>query len=334
MRADRSVVSGLLTALAVAASAAGCATPAPVGTLAAGESGRVAFETVTRPPAVFLRGATAGTRHVIWGALSLPPAGEGRLPAVVLVHGSSGVGTNVRRWARELETLGLATFVLDSFSGRRIGQTVTDQSRLSPLDMVGDAYRALTLLATHPRIDPSRVALMGFSRGGTVSLYASLARFRRMHGPPGLEFAAYLAFYPFCGVTFLDGDEVSDRPIRIFHGTADDWTPIGPCLEYAERLRRAGKDVELHAYSGAQHGFDALGFLPGPRRFARAVNPGRCAFVEREPGVVVNPATGRPPGPGDPCWTRGATVAYDPNARRQARETVAAVLTAALGLRP
>lgn len=327
MRARR-----LFVALVVATATAACATPAPVTSLAAGPNGRIAFETVTRPAAGFLQGAPDGTPHVVWGDLSLPPGGEGRVPAVVLVHGSGGVSVNVRRWARELRALGLATFVLDGFSGRGIGETVTDQSRLSPLDMIGDAYRALALLATHPRLDAGRVVLMGFSRGGTVSLYASLARFRRLHGPPGLEYAAYLAFYPFCNVAFLEGDDVSDRPIRIFHGTADDWTPFEPCRGYAERLRRAGKDVELHAYPGAQHGFDAFG-LPGPRRLPRAVNASRCHLVERAPGVVVNAATGRAFAADDPCWTRGATVAYDPNARRQAQQAVTAALTAALGLR-
>jgi len=47
----------------------------------------------------------------------------------------------------------------------------------------------------------------------------------------------------------------------------------------------------------------------------------------------VNAATGRAFAADDPCWTRGATVAYDPNARRQAQQAVTAVLTAALGLR-
>jgi hypothetical protein len=63
-------------------------------------------------------------------------------------------------------------------------------------------------------------------KGGFVALYASLTRFQRVRGQEGIEFAAYLPFYPPCNITFIDNEQVSNRPIRIFHGTADDHTPI------------------------------------------------------------------------------------------------------------
>lgn len=55
---------------------------------------------------------------------------------------------------------------------------------------------ALAVLGRHPRIDPERIAVMGFSKGGFAALYSSLRRFARMHGPAGLTFAAHVAFYP------------------------------------------------------------------------------------------------------------------------------------------
>src|SRR6266446_5951853 len=167
------------------------------------------FETVTLMDRQFLTGSKEGNQARIGGELRLP-LGTSRVPAVTLVHGSAGVGANVDRWARELNGIGVAAFLLDCFTGRGIVETVTDQSRLGSLAMIVDAYRAFELLSKHPRIDASRIAVMGFSKGGSVALYASLQRFQRMHGPAGLEFAAYIPFYPQCNTAYLEDERVSD----------------------------------------------------------------------------------------------------------------------------
>ena len=93
--------------------------------------------------------------------------------------------------------------------------------------MIEDAYRALSLLSKHDRIDPSRVALMGFSKGGDVAFNGSLKRFQRMYSPAGVEFAAHIAFYAPCITTYMEGDDVSSLPIRMFHGSADNWVARG-----------------------------------------------------------------------------------------------------------
>ena len=326
------VKEGLKLCLAVAIAGLLAGAPAVVKTgFGATESARLRFESLTLSDAQFLTGMKDGQVVMIWGDLRLPETGDKRLPAVILAHGSGGLGAHEERWADELNAMGVAAFLLDSFSGRGIGETAVDQSRLSLGAMVVDAYRALELLSTHPRLDPSRIALMGFSRGGYVSLYASLVRFQRMHGPADVEFAAYLAFYPFCNATFIDDEQVSNRPIRIFQGTADDYTPIGPCRQYAERLRRAGKDVQLSEYPGAQHGFDSPSRAPSSY-LPLVVNPSRCFFVEQTPGVMVHRDSGRPVDFQDACFTRGATVGYDARAHADATRSVKALLTSVFKL--
>jgi dienelactone hydrolase len=116
-------------------------------------------------------------------------------------------------WLREMGNLGIATYAVDSFAGTGIFSTTLDQDQLGQLAEIYDAYRALEDVAKHPRIDPNRIAVMGFSRGGQAALYASLKRFQRRHGPSGLEFAAYIPLYAICNIGFINDTDVSDKPI-------------------------------------------------------------------------------------------------------------------------
>jgi dienelactone hydrolase len=282
------------------------------------------IETVTLADKQFLTGSKDGIAARIAGELRLPP-GTAVVPAVILVHGSDGIGANVDRWARELNGIGAAAFLLDSFTGRGITQTVTDQTQLGHLAMISDAYRSLDLLSKHSRIDSSRIAVMGFSKGGFVALYSSLKRFQRMHGPTSAEFAAYIPFYAPCNTVYIEDELVSDRPIRLFHGTADDYVSIEPCRKYVERLRRAGKDVQLTEYAGARHVFDNPTYSP-PCPRPDALISSRCSREERPGGEIVNLETDQPFRWSDDCVRRGATLAYDPVATAAAMKAVTAFL--------
>ena len=225
--------------------------------------------------------------------------------------------------------MGVATFVVDSFTARGIANTVYDQSQLGRLAMTIDAYRALDLLSKHPRIDPTRIALMGFSRGGQPTLYASLKRFQKMHAAAGQEFAAYVPFYAACGTTYLEDEDVTGKPIRLFHGSADDYVPVAPCRAYAARLKAAGKDVVLTEYAGAGHVFDWQA-LKKPVKLEKAQRTGQCSLAETKGGVVVNAKTNLPFTYADPCVDFGPTIAYDEKASTEARRDVKDFVTATL----
>ena len=290
------------------------------------------FDTMTLTDQQFLTGVKDGKPARIGGELRLPP-GSGKFPAVILVHGSGGVGANVEQWAQELTGIGVAAFLLDSFTGRGIVQTITDQSQLGHLAMIVDTYRALDLLSKHSRIDASRIAVMGFSKGGFAALYSSLKRFQQMHGTQNVEFAAYIPFYARCETPFIDDEKLSNRPVRMFHGAADDWVPVEPCQRYVERLRRAGKDVQLTVYPGARHAFDNPLFQP-ERRLPDAEVSTRCHREERAGGEIFNLDTGKPFTRQDACVTRGATVGFDPTAYGEAVKAVMSFLTETFRLSP
>jgi dienelactone hydrolase len=182
------------------------------------------LDTLTLTDRQFLTGAKEAKPARIGGELRLPP-GADRFPAVVLVHGSAGAGAGEVQWSQELNKIGVATFLMDCFTGRGIVQTITDQSQLGHLAMIVDAYRALELLSKHAQIDASQIAVMGFSKGGFVALYSSMRRFQRVYGPASSEFAAYIPFYARCDTPYIDDEDVSDKPIRLFHGVNDDYVP-------------------------------------------------------------------------------------------------------------
>ena len=174
-------------------------------------------QTLTLSDQQFLKGDVGGKPVTIAGQLRIAQ-GSGRLPVVVLQHGSSGYAANIDVWSRELNELGISTFALDGFTGRGLTEVNTNQALLGRLNLILDIYRALDVLASHPRVDPGRIALMGFSRGGQATVYASLKRFHQLWNKSGVEFAAYIPFYPDCMTTFISETDVVDRPIRIFEG--------------------------------------------------------------------------------------------------------------------
>jgi dienelactone hydrolase len=290
-----------------------------------------ALPTTTLTDEQFLTGARNGRPATIAAELRLPAAGTGRVPALVMVHGSAGITGGDDRWTRELNDMGVATLLLDYFTGRGIVTTTTDQFQLGGLTTINDAYRALELLAKHPRIDATRIGILGFSRGGRAALYASLKRFQRMYATPGTGFTLYLPFYTSCSTTFVDDIDVVDRPIRLFHGTADDAAPIGPCRSYVERLQKAGKDADLTEYAGAHHAFDSPGT---PVKQSQSQGRGHCLLNEDPVGRIVNRDTGLPLTASDACIGRGATLGYDARAHTKAIEDVKALLLRVFKLEP
>src|SRR5215469_15344302 len=187
-----------------------------------GRGETVLIQTLTISDEQFLKGESFGLPTMISGTLRVTQ-GVGRRPLVILLHGSGGVEENAAVWEKVFASMGVSTFAINSFTGRGIVSTVADQSQLGRLNMVLDLYRSLAVLAADPRIDPGRIAVMGFSRGGQATLYASLKRFHTMWNPSGIDPAVYIALYAPCITTYINDTRVTDHPIRIFHGRSDDW---------------------------------------------------------------------------------------------------------------
>lgn len=286
-----------------------------------------AVQTFTLSDQEMLSSPNSGKTVFVSGELRIPSGAAGRLPAVVLLHGSGGASAREDGWARALNAVGMATFILDSFTGRGLVSTSNDQAQLGRLATINDAYGAIEVLAKHPRIDGQRIALMGFSRGGQAALYAAMNRLWVAHAPAGgARFAAYVALYPDCSTNYVDDISVQARPIRVFHGAVDDYNPALPCRAYIERLRRAGKDASITEYAEAHHVFDNPD-INETVKLPQAQTTRRCRIEETEGGMIINSATKQAFTYADPCVERGTTIAYHPAAHAESVRAITGFLT-------
>lgn len=226
------------------------------------------------------------------------PAKAGPVPAMVIHHGSGGVGEREARFAREMVAMGVAAVVIDSFRPRGVSSTVTDQSAVTGQDFNLDALAALQALGTNPRIDRNKIGIMGFSKGGTSSLMAAHEQqVAAASVPAGLRYALHVPFYPACTSQYYR-PQTTRAPIYMLLGGADTYVGFEPCQSYGDMLRAGGATVQVKVFPNAMHGFDGGSPYTNPR----GENYSKCVFqqqpdrswVERTSGVMTMGTDGRP----------------------------------------
>lgn len=266
----------------------------------------IPFPSVTMSDSELLQNQ-GGTPVEIAGVLRLPAKQNN--PVIVILHGSSGYLAFIDDWVQRLNDLGYGTFVIDSFSGRGLDRVADKQALLGRLSSIRDAYAALDRLSHEKGIDPNRIALMGFSRGGQGALYASMQRFAQNYAVSQHSFAGFVAFYPNCSFRYQQDDQLVARPIRIFHGEADDFNAFKPCQQFVERAHSHGADISINGYPGAYHAFDFKAMAV--KKVARAQSVRDCDIQEEQTGVLINQATNQPFSYADQCVRRGVYEGYN-----------------------
>jgi len=221
--------------------------------------------------------------------LFLPPGDAAGLPAMVIHHGSGGV-TDAREYAyaREFIKMGVAAIVPDSFTPRGVKSTVTDQSTVSTNDMIADAFGALKLAAAHPRLDPKRIGITGFSKGGSVAMRTGLELMVKRYVPNGPRFALHVPFYPGCDSIYHDM-RTTGAPMLVLIGGADTYVGTERCVFAVERMRAAGSQVDMIIYPNAQHGWDGIGKA---WTYSNGENYSKCIYIEQADHSWVEQTSG------------------------------------------
>jgi carboxymethylenebutenolidase len=203
-------------------------------------------------------------------------------PAIVLLHGRSGVystkangrydATTLSQrhllWGRLWAERGAIALLVDSFAPRGFANgfprdsyadrpAAVNEVTVRPLD----AYGGLAYLAQRRDVDPHRVALQGWSNGGSAALATMADRTLTSLGLGASNgFRAAVAYYPACGLHDAFRDRYAPyAPVRVLIGTDDEEVSPKRCSEFVDASRALGQDIAVTLYPGATHGFDDPG---------------------------------------------------------------------------
>jgi TPR repeat protein/dienelactone hydrolase len=186
------------------------------------------------------------------------PHAQDRVPAAVIINSSGGVSAHTEHYyARTLVQQGMAALVVDSFTARGVRRTGDDQNRVPQSKSNADAFAGYRWLAAQPWVDTKGIIVMGMSRGGEAAYSAALEVLRKRTGVDDITFAAHIAIAP-GSCNFPQRDvRTTGGPIFFMLAELDQTQLVRSCVEYIERMRKAGKaEIRIAIYPGVYHAYE------------------------------------------------------------------------------
>lgn len=191
--------------------------------------------------------------------LSLPEGG-GPVPAIVVVHGQSGLEGFIKDTTHMLALQGYAAAAPNLY--HRDGpdckdDNATKKSRVRDGNIISDINGAVGFLKSHRQVDRDRLGIVGFCMGGRI-VYLMAAASRDLK-------AAVMFYGSSTMVPFGEGPSPFDRTREIGcplqgHFGAEDKNPSPEDMrKLGAELARWNKTYEFYAYAGAAHAFANAG---------------------------------------------------------------------------
>ena len=248
-----------------------------------------------------------GTPITIPALLFRPPdASPGGTPLVIALHGCGGMYSTAPGretalsqrsvgWTERLLADGYAVLWPDSFTPRGAREICTLKESGRAIRVANrrlDQLGALAFGASLPGIDRKRIALVGWSNGGSTTLAAinradpQVTSFLAAPDAPPF-FKAAVAFYPGCRPVLMAGAKWRTTIPTVIHiGAADDWTPAQPCEDLGVAAGLRDEPLTVTVYPDSYHGFDGPGSsLTVLKNVPGGVHPGQGVTVGPNPAA-------------------------------------------------
>ena len=190
-------------------------------------------------------------------------AGDWQYPAIIVIQEAFGTSMQIQRWSRRLAAEGYFTAAPVLYHRNGVNPTTAYDAQeefmklrlgVSNAAITQDLNALMDYFRRAPNVDESRVGIVGFCMGGTVSFLAA-ARV------PGIKAAAVYYGNRIIvpdgegGATLLDEAANIKGPLIGFYGALDPNMTAEQLEMVKGKLKEAEVDADIHFYEGADHGF-------------------------------------------------------------------------------
>jgi len=173
-------------------------------------------------------------------------------PGILVLPEWWGLNDYIRKRADMLAELGYVALAVDMYGDGQTADSPDDAGRLMNgvlSDMSQAEARlgaALEYLQNDARVDPKRIAAIGYCFGGAMALHAART---------GMPLAAVVSFHGALGSAHKPAPGEVKSKVLVCHGAEDALVPEADVAALKEEMRSAGADFRFVAFEGALHGF-------------------------------------------------------------------------------
>jgi dienelactone hydrolase len=211
------------------------------------------------------------------GFLAWDDAISGKRPGVLVVHEWWGLNDYARKRAEMLAQLGYVAFACDMYGEGKVaahpqeaGKFATEV-RSNVKTWQGRAQAALKVLQENDKVDPKRLAAIGYCFGGSTALQLAFT---------GADIKATVSFHGALTPPTEEQAKAIKAKILVCHGALDSFIPEKVCQDFRAALEKGNVDYQFIYYAGARHGFTVAGAEKKMEGLAHNANADRRSWEE------------------------------------------------------
>ncbi len=186
-------------------------------------------------------------QDTVLGYLSMP-SGEGKHPAIILVHEWWGLNDWVKGNADMFAKKGYVALCIDLFRGKIATKPEEAMKLVSSMDKergVRDLVAAFNYLKSLPEVNSDKIGSIGWCFGGSYSLQSAI-------NIPDLKAVVI------CYGQLTDDSKSIEKikaPLLAIYGKEDKNIPPDAVSKFEKSVKSMGKKIKVFEYPGAGHAF-------------------------------------------------------------------------------